>query len=52
MQLGPLVRAISGMQTAFVSDALAMPVRWHYDPKDILAAFSQGRLHPTTRKRP
>ncbi|WP_336367477.1 ADP-ribosylglycohydrolase family protein [Marinobacter sp. C2H3] len=35
-------RATSALQTAFVADALAMPVHWYYNPMDILTAFPGG----------
>lgn len=35
-------RATAALQTAFIADALAMPVHWYYNPADILKAFPGG----------
>jgi len=40
----PLIeqRAVAALKLIYVADALAMPVHWFYDPKDIFAAFPGG----------
>lgn len=38
----PHERATAALRTAFVADALAMPVHWYYNPRDILAQFPGG----------
>ena len=38
----PRQRAIAALKTAFVADALAMPVHWYYNPMDIYRAFPGG----------
>ncbi|MFM1895143.1 MAG: hypothetical protein RLZZ385_217 [Pseudomonadota bacterium] len=35
-------RAIAALQTAFIADALAMPVHWYYNPMDIQRQFPGG----------
>ena len=37
-----LERARAGLRSLYVGDALAMPVHWYYNPKDILKAFPGG----------
>ena len=42
--LDPLARqqAQAGLRTLFVADALALPVRWYYNPMDIERQFLGG----------
>lgn len=35
-------RAIAALRSLFVGDALAMPVHWYYNPRDIMKAFPGG----------
>ncbi|MEQ8313261.1 MAG: ADP-ribosylglycohydrolase family protein [Gammaproteobacteria bacterium] len=44
MYVSPVVqqKAIAGLKSLFVADALAMPVHWYYNPMDIYRQFSGG----------
>jgi ADP-ribosylglycohydrolase len=38
----PISRAIAALKTMFIADALAMPVHWYYNRRDIEKAFPGG----------